>query len=77
MWIFYIKIICVCITDSRGGNRGNYGNFGEESGRDWNRGGSGGGMGGSRGGSYGARPRPDNNRDRRYSEDLPNPAPGI
>lgn len=57
-----------------GSNRGNYGNFGDESaggGRDWNRGGG----GGPRGGFAGGRARTDN-RDRRYTEELPAAAPG-
>lgn len=56
----------------RGGHRGNYGNFGEEEGRDWgNRGGRGAPAGGFGGGVGGGRPRPDRRHD-----DLPNPAPG-
>ncbi|KAF2898644.1 hypothetical protein ILUMI_07530 [Ignelater luminosus] len=60
----------------RGGHRGNYGNFGDESGRDWGRGnrqGGGAAGGGGGGGGFAGRPRQDR---RPFNEELPNPAPG-
>lgn len=57
-------------ADSRGGHRGNYGSFGDDNGRDWNRGGSGMG-GGSRGSNFSRRPRSDNNWDRKLTEEMP------
>lgn len=62
--------------DRGGGHRGNYGNFGEEGGRDWNRGGgsnrAGPGSFGN-GAPGGGRPRQER---RPITEDLPNNAPG-